>query len=106
AGAEDVFRFVQLAFYLSMHRVPGFGGAEMVGYLGKDVSFESWIARGFSVSATGTILSLTRFLRFDQSQEINGVILDGVRKSFTGASAKGERGGSIAFTIRSGPDPC
>ncbi len=105
AGADDIFRFLNLTIYTSAVRIPGFGSTGMTSYIGAPSHFTALVTNEYSVEVKGTILKPDTYLTYAQFEDLNGIIFDGVQLSATDSKGNGDLSGILDWRIRGSSDP-
>jgi hypothetical protein len=103
AGAEDVFRVLNLGFYSAVVRVPAFGSTGMTAYINNATSFTALVANEFTVAvALGKPVT---DITFDRFEDLNGVVIDGVQRSSTNFTGSGDLSGVLEWWLHGSDDP-
>jgi hypothetical protein len=101
AGAEDLFRVLNLAIYSSAVRIPGFGSAKMSSYINNTTTFKALVASDFTVGVGGPLLNPVTDIVYDQFEDLSGIVLDGDQRTVTNLYGNGSLSGVLDWRLRS-----
>jgi hypothetical protein len=103
AGAEDIFRVLNLVIYSGAARIPAFGSVGMTAYINNATTFTGLVANDLTlfVSLGKPVADIT----FHRFEDMNGIVLDGLQRSSTSFTGSGDLSGVVEWRLRRSDDP-
>ncbi|MCP4598986.1 MAG: hypothetical protein GY847_00325 [Proteobacteria bacterium] len=101
-GAIMIGKFYKISILTSQARVPGFGGARMVQYINKKVSFKGMISGEFTLESSNVFEPETHIV-YKDFVDYSGISLNGDLATLASMSGRGHVFNSVDFTMTVDP---
>lgn len=107
AGAEEMFKLLNIPLFFSQVRVPSFGGGGMTQYAGITATFQGMINNTFTVHVS-TPFNPDTDIGYQGFEDLSGMVFDGLQRTDIVPpllDGKGSMSGTVSFSVRNGPLP-
>jgi hypothetical protein len=108
AGAEDLFRVLNLPLFTSQARLLGFGSGSMTRYISAATTYKGLLlgdptdVNAFSVKVQSFTSPNTDIQYFD-FEDVSGIVIDGLQETDVNTGGNGSMHGILTWSMRDGP---